>query len=128
MGYNKLVLMCNDADHAVTENPAGWWEACKEAFFKLGRKHVDSKTYIRQPESFGHGNFCNAWEAVWESHANNIAVVIVGGNNATVVGVTFGGNTNHTNEDAQIKILKEILKQKGYAIRKLPVAKTQNKA
>lgn len=116
MGYNKVLLLLNDADHEVTNDPAGWWQACRNAFFKLGRKPIDNTTYVKQPESFGHGGYVNAWEAVWEAHADNVAVILAGGNCATVLGVSaFSGGAHHT-EELQIKILKEVLERKGYNV------------
>lgn len=88
----------------------------------LGRKRMDPQTYVKDPESFGHGNHGNAWQAVWEAHADHNAVIIAGGNCATVIGTTYGGS--HHNEEGQIKILKEILERKGYTVRKLPIRKS----
>lgn len=116
MGFYKVILCLNDADHEIDGDAAGWWQACKAAFYKLSAKRCDPKTYVRQPESFGHGNHSNYWSAVFEAHATTSAVIIVGGNNATVLGCS--GDWNHSEEDYQIRILKDVLERKGYTISK----------
>ena len=94
----------------------------------LHRQPVDHTNYTRQPVTFGHGHYGGYWSAVWEKHADEIGVIIVGGNCATVVGTACRSNANHREDDVQVEILKEILERKGYTIRKKPAAKSRNKA
>ena len=127
MGYNKLILCLNDAENDVDEDPVGWWRRCKEAFWTLSSKKADSKTFSKKPESFGHGSHANGWQAVYEAHADAVALIMVGGNHATVLGTVYNGGMHHDEED-QIRVLKTILEWKGYTIHKKPVVKTTNKA
>lgn len=115
MGFNKLLLCLNDAESEVNKDPKGWWEACKNAFYMLQRKRPDPKTWVKQPEDFGFGYHANGWSAVWEDHADNVAVVMVGGNCATVLGTYHNGGIHHT-EEAQLRILKDVLDKMGYRV------------
>lgn len=117
MGYQKIILCLNDGQSAVDEDPVGWWKACTEAFWRLWRKPHDPKTFLKQPEDFGHGCHANAWQAVWEDHVDNTVVIIAGGNHATVFGCYPNGGNHHT-EEHQIAVLKAILRSKGYRISK----------
>lgn len=125
MGFNKVVFLLNDAQSEIDRDPAGWWQACKEAFFKIGRRGPTFSQGLdqsgTQPESFGHGNHCNGWEAVWEGHADYSAVIIAGGNYASVLGSVYNGNNGHHKKEDQIRILKEILERNGYTVVKKPV-------
>ena len=113
MGYMKVIALLNDAEDSVTEDPAGWWEACRQAFWRL-RDKKRGKNNERETEQFGHASYANYWTAVWEEHADITAVIMVGQNHATVIGSSL--YSHHHEEDGQIKILKDILDRKGYRI------------
>lgn len=115
MGYNKVVFLCNDGEHQVTEDPAGWWDSCRNAFYALMRKPRNPRTHVQEPESFGHRGYCNAWEAVWNEHADVVAVILAGGNHATVLGSYPNGGKHHDAEN-QLAILRHVLDGMGYRI------------
>jgi len=115
MGYNKVVLLLNDAEHQVTQDPVGWWEACRNAFYKLWSKQRNPKTHVQEPETFGHGSYCNHWQAVWNEHADVVAVILAGGNHATVLGSYPNGGKHHDAEN-QLAILRHVLDSMGYRI------------
>jgi len=80
------------------------------------------------PVSFSHRNHIGYWEAVYQGHADQTAVIIVGGNTASVVDVFGGASTNyHGDEEVQIQILKDILHRKGYVVYKKPLAGQRKK-
>jgi hypothetical protein len=109
MGYNKVILMCNDSDYRVDEDPAGWWDACKEAF---------SRFWAGSTTKDFHFNGCfGGWQAVSQEHADVVTVILAGGNHATVLGAVNNGG-RHTSEADQIFILKQILRSKGYEVHK----------
>ena len=112
MGYNSVIFLCNDGQGAVDEDPEGWWWKCRSAFHYL----VGGK-----PQAFGHMGYANAWQAVWNEHADVTGVIFVGQNGASILGCT-GGRKYHDTEEQQIAILKDILYQKGYNVVKLPKA------
>lgn len=117
MGYNRVVVLLNDFEHDITRDPAGWWDRCKNAFYRLQRKPMDPNTYTKQAEHFNEGS------AVWEAHADVTAVILAGGNTATVIGCTHNGGRHHL-EDEQIRVLKDVLDRMGYRI----VRKSNRKA
>jgi hypothetical protein len=108
MGFNSVILICNDAVCKIEDDPKGWW---KKAWSKL------SELTYGKTKTFGHGNHGNAFQAVWNQHADFTGVIMVGQNGATVFGSSLYGK--HHTEEGQLKILKEILRDKGYTIRKL---------
>lgn len=109
MGFNKVVVLLNDFEGDVNRDPAGWWDRCKNAFYRLQRKQGHPKTFVKEPEHFNEGT------AVWEAHADITAVILAGGNCATVLGSYPNGGRHHTEED-QIKVLKDVLDRMGYRI------------
>jgi len=117
MGYNKVVFLCNDAERQVTDDPAGWWDSCRNAFYRLMRKDCNTKTYVQEPETFGHGSYCNYWQAVWNEHADVVAVILAGGNHATVLGSCTNGGQHH-DEESQLEVLRHVLDRMGYRISK----------
>ena len=110
MGYNSVVMICNDAIDVIEKDPQGWWQKAWSKLCGLSYK---------KSEKFGYGNACNYFDAVWNQHADFTGVIFVGGNCSTVFGSSFNGG-RHSTEEEQIKVLKEILREKGYSIRKLP--------
>lgn len=107
MGFNSVVLICNDAISEIENDPGGWWRKAWQKLCLLGRD--DDGT-------FGYGNHGGYFQAVLNQHADCTGVIIVGGNHATVVDTTHL-NDHHT-EDGQDAILKDILEKRGYRVTK----------
>ena len=108
MGNNSVLLICNDAIHEIENDAEGWWRKAWQKLCTIGRV----------PMSFGHGNHVNGFQAVWNRHADEIGVIIVGGNYATIVGTSRLSNCAHHTEEGQLAIFKEIMEKRGYYVSK----------
>ncbi len=110
MGYNSLLFICNDVRSEIDKDPAAWWERARASL-----QGYDGDL----PSSFGFGRSANGFQAVWNQHADLTAMVLVGGNHATVVGSTCNQGRHHDEED-MVAACKAILEKRGYTIRKRP--------
>lgn len=117
MGYNSVLFLCNDAIDQIDRDPAGWWKKARlqlmRAPYKTHEGSVD-----RQDGVFGFGNHANGFQAVWNRHADEQALIAVGGNYATVLKGsrwTWGG---HHTEEGQVELLKLAAKELGYELRR----------
>jgi len=108
MGFNSVVFICNDAIGQIEKDPVGWWQKtwCELASVPHGK-----------PATYGFGNHCNGFQAVWNQHADNTALIMIGGNMATVVDSTHH-RLGHHEEDTQNAFLKEVLEKRGYTVTK----------
>jgi hypothetical protein len=105
MGFNSTVLILNDRLHEIAEDPE---------FGKRISDGITSLNYDPQKE------YITGQTSVIETHhADNTAVIAVGGNHATVLGYTYGTLSHHKEED-QIEILKQLAEKYGYSLRKKP--------
>lgn len=98
MGFNRLIFCLNDRIHDISHNPEGWWRSCMMAFAHKGI----------EPARFAHDSI-----AVWEQHADVTGVIMVGKNHVSIIGSSY---SDHATEEDQLRILKDILDQKGYRV------------
>lgn len=107
MGMNTTVLILNDGLHSIETHP----EFCVDLADAIKRKNHGSKEdSIDVPV----GPECNAVQVVETHHSDEIAVVAIGMNYASVIGRTWG--MAHHGEYNQLRLMKEILREKGYNI------------
>lgn len=113
MGYNTTVIVLNDALDQIAKDP------------EFGKKLADAITRVTGPRSepvdVSAGNHCNAATVIETHHADNSALVLIGGNYGSVVGQTHGWK--HHEKDDQLAMLKRVLDGMGYTVAKKPVAR-----
>tara|TARA_Y100000310_G_scaffold218778_1_gene220079 strand:- start:1754 stop:2269 length:516 start_codon:yes stop_codon:yes gene_type:complete len=114
MGFNTVVLILND---------------------RLGEIERDAENFVKEMclQAGGGGNmgpapldFHRSQSSIIETHhADQTAVILVGGNTATVIG--FARGWRHTEVHNQVRILEEMLAQYGYGIRRKPLKDLKQK-
>ena len=115
MGFNTTVVVMNDALTAI-ENDPKFGKSLVQAILKLQRgKQVDVPAYSYNEDGEARGVHCNAATAIESHHADGNAIVAVGGNCATVLGMTWG---LHHREEDKIDMLKQLASECGYNLRK----------
>ena len=102
MGFNSVIFICNDAMDQIDKDPKGWWKKTK--------KELDHQT--ENDGTYGFGNHLNGFQVVSNEHADDILLIAVGGNYATVIDKEYGGwKIGHHTIDGQIKLLTNTLKR-----------------
>lgn len=114
MGYNTTVIIRNDAARGIAKDP------------DFGKKVVEAMAIAMTPEPartkyHGHGSTdissgpdANAATVVESHHADMTAIVAVGGNYATQIGMVLG-YAHHRPEDIE-RILREVAGQHGFRL------------
>lgn len=106
MGFNSVLLICNDAISAINEDPEGWWREAWQALSRPGS----------HPTTFGFGGYVNYFQAVSNEHADVVKLIAVGGNYATVLDSFMDRRASHHTEEGQVEILKRAAKKLGYRL------------
>lgn len=107
MGFNTTVLILNDTLSQIERDP--------EEFVKsLCRMAGSGEATGNSPVDF-HASQSGV---IQTHHADNTAVILVGGNSATVLGVRYGWK--HNEPEFQIECLKWVLRDLGHEVRKMP--------
>jgi hypothetical protein len=110
MGHNSVIFLCNDAIGQIEKDPEGWW---KQAWH-----HLNESDCLRGYTSeFGFGNHANGFNAVWNRHADETAIIIVGQNMAHVAYRQYGSTGFHEAE-GRVKLLEQWAADMGYELRK----------
>ena len=133
MGFNSVVMICNDCIGAIEDDPKGWWEKTWRALNNI-LGHSLSYEEAREEErkggrrtaldltgSYGHGCNANGYQAVWNCHASSTGLIAVGGNHATVLLQEY--EVPHHSHEGQVKLLKALAKKLGYRVVKKPDSK-----
>lgn len=107
MGFNSLVMICNDGLGAIEKNPEG--------FANKIVRYIGGGKGMNEPFTFGHEMWANHFQIVWNQHADVTGIIAVGGNHASVLGMTMGG---HYTPDKQLLLLKELARKFGYHLTK----------
>ena len=116
MGYNSTLIVMNDALHEIANDP----EFGHKLVRAIQSLSIADAYTSRMGANISAGMHCNAATAIESHHADGNAIIAVGGNCATVLGMTFG--THHEEEDKLI-ILKQLAHHLGYSLRKSPARK-----
>lgn len=112
MGYNTSVLIMNDSMHEIAKDP------------EFGKKISDAAGLLfrgNKPIDIQVGGHCNAATVIEQHHADQTAILAVGGNYATVLG-THWSYAHHRPED-KLAILKSLADDLGFDISKKPSKK-----
>jgi hypothetical protein len=119
VGYNTVVLVLNDAGTTIRENADEFAEAVTLGYgaYVPQRKHNDT-----WPNSVGTtpdvalslGNHSNPATVVSCHHSSETALILVGGNYATVLGVA-GGHEHHKRDTVK-RMLNDILSEYGLKV------------
>jgi hypothetical protein len=117
MGYNTTLLVLNDALGDIANDPL-FGSRLQDAVHALSmeRGGVD----IAAHASTG-ALFINAARAIETHHADETAIVAVGGNCATKLGSIY--NRSHHLPEDKLRILRDLALELGYTLRKKPTRK-----
>lgn len=108
MGYNTTVLILNDALSRIKSDPEEFVESlCRMA--GSGKSTGDSPIDFHRASQSG---------VIQTHHADSTAIILVGGNSATVLGTHYGWR--HNEPEFQIQCLKWVLRDLGHEVRKMP--------
>lgn len=109
MGYNSVIFLCNDAVGQIDKDPEEWW--------KKTWHHLNESDCTRGWTSeYGFGSHANGYRAVWNSHADNTAIIIAGQNMALVA--HQARRTNFHEPEGQVALLREWAASLGYDLHK----------
>jgi hypothetical protein len=114
MGWNTTVLILNDAVHLIEGDksfPGKLSQAIALAGAARGRRDGQVDVSI--------GNHLNGCTVVTKHHADQTALIAVGGNHATVVHQTFGNDKHHTAE-GQERLLRDWAEAMGFRLVRKP--------
>lgn len=103
MGHNSTILVLNDRLGEIERDPEGF---VKEMIQAISRKGMQDKAVDFYP---GQTSVISC------AHADQVTVMAVGGNHATILGRVYNGGIHHTAED-QIEILKRIANNYGFRL------------
>lgn len=107
MGYNSAIFICNDAMPEVDEDPEGWWSEAK-----LHLQMLKPGT----TREFGFGSHANGFRAVHNHHADNVSLIALGGNYASVLWNGHRGSEGHHTPEQKLALLREAASALGYAL------------
>jgi len=110
MGWNTTVLFLNDGVDGLTDDPE-FPERLRQAITAVGLGIRDNS---RGQIDVAIRNHLNACAVIEKHHADQTALIAVGGNCATVVHRTFG-STHHTPE-AQERLLRDWAEALGFRL------------
>lgn len=112
MGYNTTVVVMNDALSMIRDDPT-FGTSLHDAICEVQRGHlVDVPAYLPN----GRGVHTNAATVIETHHADGTAIVAVGGNTGTSLGIMYPSG----DEDYEVSILRELADKLGYKISKKP--------
>lgn len=102
MGFNSVVFICNNAVSEIEKDPEGWWRTTWE--------NLVSKPF-KSDGRYGFGNHGNAFQAVWNQHADRTALILAGKNRAKLL-----NNYDDPIDESDLQKIKHILNQHGYDV------------
>jgi hypothetical protein len=103
MGYNSTVLVLNDRLGEIERDPEGFVKEMITAIHRKGSRDEEMDFYPGQSS------------VIHCAHADEVTVMAVGGNHATILGRLHNGGNHHTEEN-QISILKRIADDYGFRL------------
>jgi hypothetical protein len=108
MGYNATVVVCLDQLHSIKEDP-NFGDGLSQSILKVTNRGVQEGP---------HGTV-----VVEAHHADYLVPVIVGGNYGRVMPGLIGIDSNEHVDATNVRVLKEMAKELGYRVSKIPVRK-----
>lgn len=119
MGYNSVIMLCNDALDAIDKDPYGWWMKTWRALSALPGHALpkEEQKYATDSGEYGHGSYANGFQAVWNRHSSSVGLIAVGHNRAEVLLDTYVAvhKSFHTKE-GKVALLKELADKLGYRV------------
>lgn len=104
MGYNSAIIVLNDRLHEIDKDPSAWWNKIKPVM-----------------SSGGHG--MERSDVFHVEHMDVHGVYVIGGNTAVRLGFSQNPPIPADNDAGKVHILRDIAKQLGYNLVKLPARK-----
>ena len=113
MGFNTTMIVMNDALHCIKEDPDF---GCKlaEAIIQCAGSGILQGNHLADVPA---GSFANAATVIESHHADGTAVVAIGGNIGTNLGIVFPYGDK---EEYSVRVLRQLADQLGYQLRKKP--------
>ena len=114
MGWNATVIVMLDSLHEIAADPG------------FGAKLASAIKGMSLPTTYRNrmvsaGGHCNAAEVIETHHADDTAIVAVGGNFGTKLALV--PSREHRTEEGQLSILKQLAEKHGYYIARKPTKK-----
>lgn len=114
MGWNTFLIVLNDALGGIEKDEHFGAKVSRAARASFGPEREDrSDRYNRNIGSGGHGNAATAFHS---AHADTVALALLGGNMAKVLGEVHNMGRFHDPEDER-EVLRRILGDLGYQLR-----------
>lgn len=117
MGYNATVVVIVDALDQIRNDPKFGQKLAEAVSSKAANPRADDRMF-----DVTAGSHCNAAHVVEVHHADNTALVSVGGNLGIKQLERYGWN--HHTEEGQIELLKRWAHKLGFDVVKREVAST----
>jgi hypothetical protein len=103
MGYNTTLLVLNDRLGEIERDPKKFVTEMIQAIHRKGSRDEEMDFYPGQTS------------VIHCAHADDVHVIAVGGNHATILGRVYNGGNHHTEEN-QISLLKRIANNYGFRL------------
>jgi hypothetical protein len=110
MGFNSAILVLNDRLEEIRRDPEGF---VKEMLSNISRMSISDKMLDFYP---GQSTVMSV------AHADQVTILAVGGNHATVLGRVHNGGRHHTPEDQEF-LLKRLADEYGFRLVRKPKKK-----
>lgn len=107
MGFNSTVLILNDRLSEIRRDPERFVEEMVQGIHRCGLPGEQMDIYTGQSTVMS----C--------AHADQVTILAVGGNCATVLGRVYNGGRHHAEED-QESLLRELADQHGFRLVRKP--------
>lgn len=115
MGFNTAILILNDAIGEVDKNPVGWWTKTKQMIRDAAMIGRNGR------HDYGFGNHANGFAVITVHHADETALVSIGGNMANVLGRFHTGGrgpgSQHHTLEGQVQLVKQWAEDNGYELK-----------
>jgi hypothetical protein len=112
MGFNTTVVVLNDALNYIKDDKS------------FGASLYDAAlTFPRLDGDIRSGMYVNAARVVDVHHADYITPIFVGAGTGVVIPAQIGFAPNETQDDRNIRMLKELARVLGYRVSRIPQGK-----
>jgi len=118
MGFNTTMVIMNDALSTIRDDPQ-FGERLYDACVRVNQGPQDVAAH-----STKGGIDYNAATVIETHHADGEAIVAVGGNYGTLIGMAYYVGDKGTKE-SQLKILEQLADNMGYSLTKKPERKSK---
>ncbi len=116
MGYNTTILLLNDAEHRLDDDAT---------FAKRLGAAVREVASFGKPKDLAIGNHVNGATVIETHHADDVAILAIGGNTAVRMATLGGAWAMIGAEDCNERLLRELADRLGYTLRRKPQRKVR---